>query len=366
MSTASTFFCTLGYLLGALWELARYAVRFGWALLLPKALLAARLVAAESQLAVELNDSGGGRERRRYFTAAFRILWVVLSKLLDGWKDLVHLMKPETVKRWHKRAFRMFWRWRSRPGRPAISSEMQRIVRQMSAENSLWGPDRIRDTLLLLGYRAPCAGTIRKYMVRPRKPRPESTNWLPFLRNHLEVSWAIDFFTVTTLGFQVLYVFLVFDHARREVLHFAVTPHPAMQWVIQQLREATPFGKQPRYVFRDNDRIFGYGVRALLERCGIQEVRTAYRSPWQNPYLERMMGTLRQELLDHVILLNQRHLERLLREYLEQYYHTARPHQGLGGETPIMTETAGNTGTGELIAIPVVGGLHHRYQRRAA
>ncbi len=226
---------------------------------------------------------------------------------------------------------------------------MQQIIRQMSTENPLWGPDRIRDTLLLLGYDAPCLQTIAKYMVKPRKPRTQSTNWLPSLRNHLEVSWAIDFFTVTTLGFQVLYVFLVLDHARREVLHFAVTPHPSMEWVIQQLREATPFDEQPRYVFRDNDGIFGYGVRAFLESCGIQEVRTACRSPWQNPYIERMIGTLRRELLDHVIVLNQRHVERLLRDYLEQYYHSTRPHQGLGGETPAGESLEGG---GELISVP--------------
>jgi len=240
---------------------------------------------------------------------------------------------------------------------------MQELIRRLSRENPLWGPDRIRDLLLLLGYDAPCAESIRKYMPKPRTPRSPSTTWLPFLRNHLEVSWAIDFFTVTTLAFQVLYVFLVFDHARREVRHFAVTSHPSMKWAIQQLREATPFDGQPRYVFRDNDGIFGYGVRAFLESCGIEEVRTAYRSPWQNPYVERMIGTLRRELLDHIIVLNQRHLERLLREFIEDYYHTARPHQGLGGETPAQETLSGE---GELIAVPVLGGLHHRYYRAAA
>ena len=360
---ACSFLLTVGCILGAVWELVRYALRFGWALLLPKIVLAARALAAESQLAVELNRPGGGKKRRRQVTPAFRLLWVVLSKLVDGWEGLAHLMKPETVKRWHTRAFRLFWRWRSRPGRPPLCSETQQLIRRLSRDNPLWGPDRIRDTLLLLGFDAPCAETIRKYMVKPRKPRPPSTTWLPFLRNHLDVSWAMDFFTVTTLGFQVLYVFLIFGHARRQVLHLAITPHPTMEWVIQQLREATPFGKQPRYLFRDNDGIFGYGVRAFLESCGTREVRTGYRSPWQNPYVERMIGTLRRELLDHVIVLNQRHLERLLREYLEQYYHTARPHQGLGGETPAQESM---TGEGELLSLPVVGGIHHRYLRRAA
>jgi len=367
MSTVSTFLFSGGCILGALWEAACYALQFAWALLVPKALLAGRVVALESQLAVELNRSGGGKKRHRQFTPAFRILWVVLSKLLDGWEELAHLMKPETVKRWHTRAFHQFWRWHSRPGRPPIPDEVQQLIRRLSRENPLWGPDRIRDMLLLLSYEAPCAETIRKYMVKTRRPRSPSTTWLPFLRNHLEVSWAMDFFTVTTLGFQVLYVFLIFDHARREVVRFAVSANPTMEWVIQQLREATPFGRQPRYLFRDNDGIFGYGVRAFLESCGIQEVRTAYESPWQNPYIERMIGTLRRDLLQHVTVLSQGHLERLLREYLEDYYHTARPHQGLDGETPIPLEKVSTgAGGGELVAIPVVGGLHHRYQRLAA
>jgi hypothetical protein len=362
MSTVSTFVFTTGCILRALCELARYALRFGWALLLPKARLAARVLAAESQLAMELNRSGGRRHRRQ-FTAAFRLLWFALSTLLGGWEELAHLMEPETVTRWHRSAFRLFWRWRSRPGRPPLPEEMQQLIRRLSRANPLWGPDRIRDTLLLLGYDAPCAETVRKYMVKTRKPRPATTIWLPFLRNHLDCSWAMDFLAVTTLGFQVLYVFLVFDHARREVRHFAITPNPRMEWVIQQLREAMPFGEQPRYLFRDNDGIYGHGVRAFLIACGILEVRTAYQSPWQNPYSERMIGTLRWELLDHIIVLNHRHLERLLREYLTQYYHPARPHQGLGGETPAQHTLSGE---GELIAVPVLGGLHHRYYRAAA
>jgi hypothetical protein len=173
----------------------------------------------------------------------------------------------------------------------------------------------------------------------------------------------MDFFTVTTLGFQVLYVFLVFDHARRRVLHFAITANPTMEWVIQQLREAMPFGEQPRYLFRDNDGIYGHGVHAFLISCGVLEVRSAYQSPWQNPYVERFIGTLRRELLDHVIVLNEHHLERLLKEFIEDYYHPARPHQGLSGETPLPQAPPGE---GELISVPVLAGLHHRYLRLAA
>ena len=349
--------------LGVLLQLVGYLLRFCWALLLPRAVTAAQLVAVQSQLAVELNRSSGQRKRHSQFSPAFRMLWVVLSKFLDGWEELVHLMKPETVKRWHTRAFRAWWRWKSKAGRKPVALEIQQLIRRLSKENPLWGAERVREVLLLMGYEAPGEDTVRKCMVKPSKPRPATTNWLTFLRNHLDCSWAMDLFIVTTLRFQVLYVFLVFDHARREVVHVAVTLNPTMEWVIQQLREAMPFGEQPRYLLRDNDGIYGHGVHAFLISCGILEVRTAYRSPWQNPYIERFIGTLRRELLDHVIVLNQAHLERLLREFIEDYYHPARPHQGLAGETPMPQVPPGE---GELISVPVVGGLHHRYYRAAA
>ena len=363
MKVTLSFLRSLCRCLGVLLQLLRYALRFCWALVLPRAVTAAQLLAIESQLAAELNRASGRRKRHYTFSPAFRILWVMLSKFLDGWEQLVHVMKPETVKRWHTRAFRAWWRWKSRPGRNPVAPELQQLIRRLSKENPLWGAARIRGVLLLMGYEAPGEDTVRKYMVKPRKPRPATTTWLTFLRNHPDCSWAIDFFTVTTLRFQVLYVFLVFDHARREVVLFAVTPNPTLEWVIQQLREATPFGEQPRYLFRDNDGIYGHGVRAFLISCGILEVRTAYRSPWQNPYIERFIGTLRRELLDHVIVLNHAHLERLLREFIQDYYHIARPHQGLAGETP---RPQAPPGKGELISIPVLGGLHHRYYRAAA
>jgi transposase InsO family protein len=204
-------------------------------------------------------------------------------------------------------------------------------------------------------------------MHKPRKPRKKSTTWLPFLRNHLDVSWAIDFFTVTTINFTILYVFLVFDHGRRKVIHFAITRNPSMKWVIQQLRESMPFGLQPKCLFRDNDGIYGNGVGAFLESCGITQVRTAYRSPWQNPFVERYIGTLRRELLDHVIVFSQSHLERLLGEFIEGYYHVARPHQSLDGDTPVpQTKQPEISGLSKLISIPVLGGLHHKYARVAA
>ncbi len=278
-------------------------------------------------------------------------------------------MQPATVKRWHTSAFRRYWRWKSRkkPGRPAITEEMQDLILRLSRENALWSAERIGNTLRLLGDDPPCDDTIRKYMAKPKNPRQKSATWLPFLRNHLDGSWAIDFFTVVTANFSFLYVFVVFDHGRRKVIHFATTYNPTMQWVIQQLRESTAYGRQPRYLFRDNDAIYGHGVHAFLSRCNIGEVRTAFRSPWQNPYVERFIGTLRRELLDHVIVLNQRQLNRMLKEYIREYYHVARPHQGLDGGTPVAQEQPPQIdGPSKLIAFPVCGGLHHRYERVAA
>ena len=256
---------------------------------------------------------------------------------------------------------------RSNPGRPPIPKEMQDLIRKLSRENPLWGAGRIRDTLRLLGDDPPCEDTIRKYMVRPRNPGGRSTTWLPFLRNHLDLSWAIDFFTVITANFAFLYVFVVLGHGRRRVIHFATTYRPSVEWVVQQLREAMPFGEQPRYMFRGNDGIYGQGVHRFLDNCRIEEVRTGFRSPWRNPFVERFVGTLRRELLDHVIVLNESHLKRLLNEFINDYYHVARPHQGLNGDTPVDHEKPKPIdGPSRLISFPVCGGLHHRYERVAA
>ena len=351
----------------SLWRILGFSLRFGWAMVQPRAVLAARLLAAESQLAMCVDAVNRKKAPKPRPDQAFRLLWIVLSKLTDGWEGLIHIVQPATVVKWHKKAFRMYWRWKSRPGRSPISRTMQARIRRFSRENPLWGAERIREELENLGFSAPCEETVRKYMAKSRKPGKKTPGWLPFLHNHLEVAWAMDFLTVVTANFSFLYLFVVFEHGRRRVIHFATTYHPSMEWVIQQPREATPFGRQPRYVFRDNDGIYGQGVRLFLNRCGIEEVRTAYQSPCQNPYIERFFGTLRRELLDHVIVLSQRHLNRLLREYLEQYYHASRPHQGLNGDTPVSTKKPeGVDESIKLIWFPVCGALHHRYERIAA
>lgn len=348
-------------------RLLRYLATFLWALCRPRVALAAEILALQSQLAACRERLERQNISKPRFDPAFRILWVLFSKVLDRWEHLAHLMQPATVKRWHTRAFRVYWRRKSKPGRPPIPAEMQGLIRRLSRENPIWSAERIRDTLALLGLDPPCADTVRKYMARPRRPRRSSIHWKAFLHNHLDISWAMDFFTVYTVSFRILYVFLILEHGRRIVRHFAVTETPHMEWVVQQLRNATPFGEQPRYLFRDNDGIYGPGVPKFLRSSGIEEVRTAYRSPWQNPYCERVIGTLRRELLDHVIVRGEDHLERLLRTFLAEYYHPARPHMGLERRTPLLAaRPAPTSGPTKIISIPILGGLHHRYERVAA
>ncbi len=349
-------------------QLSSHAALFVRVFLSPRAKAAATVVALRGQLANRVDRMERKQEPKPRFTPASRALWVILSRFLDGWEDLAQLMKPATVKRWHDEGYRLWWHWKSRKrGRPSLSQEMQALIRKLSRENPLWSAERIRDTLLLLGYPPICDDMVSKYMVERRKPREPSTTWLPFLRNHLDVSWAIEFFTVTTINFATVYVFLVFEHGRRRVVHLATTQNPSMAWVIQHLRNAMPFGEQPRYLFHDSDGIYGHGAALFLRSCGTQEVRTAIRSPRQTPYIERFIGTLRRELLNHVIVLSEAHLDRLLREFIEEYHQFARPHQGLGGDTPIPGETPPDIdGPTKLVGVRIIGGLHHKYIRVAA
>jgi putative transposase len=359
---------TVRHLAGLVWESASYAAVFLCALLSSRGKLAAEIVALRSQVAACRDRVERKQAPKPRFSAAFRVLWVVISRFLHGWEELTQLVKPATVKRRHRARFGLYWRWRLRKrGRPSLDQEMRAVIRKLSRENPLWSAEGIRDTLLLLGYPPICDDTVRKYMVKPKRPREPSTTWLPFLRNHLDVTWAIDFFTVTTISFAAVYVFLVFEHCRRRVIHLATTRNPTIKWVIQQLRNAMPFGEQPRYLFRDNDGIYGHGIALFLKRCGTREVRAALQSPWQSPYVERFIGTLRRELLNHVIVLSEARLERLLREFIQEYYHVARRHQGLGGETPVPTESPPEIDDpATVVAVPILGGLHHRYVRIAA
>ncbi|MBM3747398.1 MAG: transposase family protein [Acidobacteria bacterium] len=302
--------------------------------------------------------------KRPKLTAADRFLWAWLSRLWADWRAALVIVKPETVIAWHRQGFRLFWTWKVRhgqAGRPAISREVRDLIRTMSRENPLWGAPRIHGELLKLGIDIG-ETSVGKYMLRHRKP--PSQTWRTFLENHVKSLVSVDFFTVPTLRFQILYVFLVLAHERRRILHFGVTAHPTAEWTAQQLREAFPWETAPRYLLRDRDRIFGDDFTKPVKDMGIKEVLSAPRSPWQRAYIERLIGTLRRECLDHVIVFNEASLYRHVKPFMA-YYHQSRTHLLLAKDTP-EPRPVQRPEIGRVIAIPQVGGLHHRYERRAA
>jgi len=231
----------------------------------------------------------------------------------------------------------------------------------MSRENALWGAPRIHGELLKLGIDIG-ETSVSKYMIRRRNP--PSQTWRTFLDNHVKTLVSVDFFMVPTIRFQVLYVFLVLAHDRRRILHFGVTAHPTAEWTAQQLRESFPWETAPRYLLRDRDRIFGADLVKQVKAMGIKPVLSAPRSPWQRAYIERVIGTIRRECLDHVIVFSEASLHRHLRNFAD-YYHRSRTHLGLQKDTP-ESRPVQAPGAGRIVAIPEVGGLHHRYERRAA
>jgi transposase InsO family protein len=295
---------------------------------------------------------------------ADRLLWVLLSRMWSGWMDAISVVQPATVIRWQRSGFKLVWTWKSRrngPGRPAVAPEIQVLIRQMSKANPLWGAPRIHGELQKLGVEISQAA-VSKYVVRPRKP--PSQTWRTFLENHLGNLVSVDFFVVPTVLFKVLFVFVVLAHERRRVVHINVTDAPTAQWTAQQLVEAFPWETAPRYVLRDRDAVYGVAFSRCVQTMGIHEVKTAPRSPWQNPYVERLIGTLRRECLDHVVVLNETHLRRLLSAYLS-YYHGARTHLSLAKDAP-EPRPVERLDEGRIVETPMVGGLHHRYGRRAA
>lgn len=297
-------------------------------------------------------------------SVADKFFWIVFSRYVDGWRKILCSLHPDTVVRWHRQGFRFYWRWKSRnsrPGRPPVDAETRKLIRQMQSANVGWGAPRIHGELLKLGINISQA-TVSKYMASQQKP--PSQTWRTFLENHTDGIAGIDFFTVPTATFRILYVFVVLSHDRRHVVHFNVTAHPTAQWTAQQLLEAFPFETTPRYLLRDRDAIYGDMVQRRIKSLGIEEVVTAPRSPWQNPFCERVIGSIRRDCLDHVIILNERHLRRILREYIS-YYHNCRTHLSLNKDSP-NTRPVEPSAMGDIVAFPHVGGLHHRYGRIAA
>ena len=239
--------------------------------------------------------------------------------------------------------------------------EVRDLVRRMSRENPLWGAPRIHGELLELGIEVSQA-TVSKYMAR--LPKPPSQSWRTFLHNHADCLASIDFFVLPTAAFRLLFVFIVLHHERRRIVHFGVTAHPTAAWVGQQITEAFPWDTAARYMIRDRDSVYGLLVCARIKAMGIEEVVTAPRSPRQNPFVERMIGSIRRECLDHLIVIDERHIRRILASYFD-YYHRSRAHLSLGKDSPVPRPIE-NAKAGKIIALPQVGGLHHRYERLVA
>jgi putative transposase len=271
------------------------------------------------------------------------------------------IVKPDTVIAWHRQGFRLFWRWNSRRrlGRPSVPPDVRALIRTMSDANPLWGAPRIHGELLKLGI-AISQASVAKYM---DGRRPLSPTWRTFLANHVTQLTAADFFMVPTATYRFLFVLVLLAHDRRRIVHIAVTANPMAAWTAQQLREAFPWDGAPRYLLRDRDHAFD-GVGVTARAMGMQEVLTAPGAPWQNAYVERFIGSVRRECLDHVIVLSAAGLRRLVKDYVE-YYNSSRTHLAIEKDAPAPRPIAPPP-AGRVIAIPQVGGLHHRYERRAA
>jgi putative transposase len=316
------------------------------------------VLALRHQLAVYQRRSTWPRR-----TIADRLLWACLSKAWVGWRHALVFVKPNTVIAWQHRRFRDHWARLSqgRPGRPRLAKAVQDLIREMSSANPRWGSPRIVGELSKLDIHVAKA-TVERYMVRSRKP--PSPTWRAFLANHVKDLVSVDFFVVPTVTFKVLFVFIVLAHARRRIVHFNVTEHPTAQWTANQISEAFPWEAAPRYLVRDRDRAYGLPFRARVECMGIQEVLTAPRSPWQNPFVERVIGSVRRECLDQVMVLDERHLRRLLGDYFE-HYHRWRCHRSLAMDCPVPRPVQGPE-RGHVAEVAEAGGLCRHYERRAA
>jgi len=322
--------------------------------------LQAEIIALRHQLLVLQRSSRGQRLRLRVFD---RFFWVWLSRLWGGWQSALLIVKPETVIAWHRRGFRLYWTWKSRhrQGRPNVSTEIRDLIRKMSVANPRWGAPRIHGELLKLGIEVSQA-TVAKYIVRHR--RPPSQTWRTFLKNHMTNMVSADFFVVPTITFRPLFVFVILSHDRRRPVHCGLTANPISEWAAHQLVEAFPWDSATRYLLRDRDGVYGTVFGDASRSLGIREISTAAQSPWQNPYVERLIGSIRRECLDHVIVFNEAGLRRVLKSYFD-YYDQSRTHLALDKDAPIPRKIQPPE-LGRVVECPEVGGLHHRYERRAA
>ena len=334
--------------------LTRLVLAIAVSLFRSKARLEAENVALRHQLVV-LRRKMPDRVR---FSNGDRLFSVWLYRLFPSVLGSFLLIHPETLVRWHREGFRRYWRWKSacKGGRPSVDAGLRTLIRRMSAENLLWGSPRIHGEFLKLGYKV-AQSTVAKYM--PRRQAPPSQGWRTFLRNHAPDIAAIDLFVVPTIGFRVLYGLVIVNLARRRLVWVNVTAHPTAEWIARQITEAFPWDQAPRYLIRDRDSVYGGAFVRRLSAIGIRDHPIAPRSPWQNAYVERLIGTIRRECLDHVVVWGEAHLRRFLIAYA-YYYNHARTHRSLVKDAPIPRPVQR---TGQIRSLPVLGGLHHVYAR---
>src|SRR5438105_6215047 len=319
-----------------------------------RAALEAEILVLRHQLNVLRRKS----PKRSAFGNVDRLVFAELYRVAPGVLDTLKILKPQTVIRWHRAGFRAYWRWKSRPrgGRPKTPADIRQLIRDMSVANPLWGAPRIHGELLKLGIDVGQT-TVAKYMARRRMP--PSPGWKTFLRNHADGIASMDLFLVPTISFRLLYGLLILQHSRRKLLWLGVTAHPNAEWIARQLTEACGWQHAPRYIIRDRDRVYGGVFFFFQAEDGIRDQPIAPHSPWQNGCAERLIGSIRRDCLDHVVVFGERHLRHVLKSY-QKYYNEARTHPSLQKDAPIprAVQTVGRT-----LAMPVLGGLHHQYFR---
>jgi putative transposase len=305
------------------------------------------------------------RRPRPRLRDADRRFWILASRWFWGWRGTLLIAKPETVLGWHRKGWRAYWRWKSRApakgGRNPIRDELKLLIRRMASENILWGQRRIQAELTRLGFKV-STRTVAKYMPLPQDRRRPSPSWRCFLERHAAEIWACDFFCVQTLWFKNLYMFFVVSHAGREVLHVRVTEHPTAEWAAQQIVECCAWDRAPQFLIRDRDSRYGSVFDRRLRSLGISQIRTPFRAPKANAIAERWVRSVRQECLDHTLIFGARHLRRVLTEYVTYFNHW-RPHRSIGQRAPCAPNPRSpGRQSGEVVALPVLGGLHHVYQ----
>jgi len=321
------------------------------------------------QLAAYLSKN----ENPKNITDVTRSLLIALKRTWSKWVDALIIVKPETVIYWQQKRFKKYWAEKSakknKPGRPSIKLEICELITRMASENLSWGAPRIYSELLMLGYtkKQVSQRTVSRYLKKIRVDDPDNIKkkrqqWKIFLKNHREYIMAMDFFTVPTISFKILYVYFIIDHARRKIVHVNVTEHPTAEWVIQQLKDAFPFESAPKYLIFDRDSIFSARVRQFITDMGTRPKVTGYKCPWQNGVAERYVLSVREDALNRMVIFNAEQLQDLMKQYVE-YYNNERCHLSVGRDSPNGREIQKKPfGSARVISLPRIGGLHHVYK----